>query len=407
LSIPPTPAAEDARAQRRLRTTRFRVYRFPWRGGNRFRLLRDGPAFYPAMLDAISAARSYILLEMYLVESGAVADRFIEALTAAVQRGVRVYVLLDDFGAMGLTRRDRLRLTTAGIALTFFNPLRYGAFTPNLVRDHRKLLLVDGTVGYTGGMGITDAFDPPAGQERTWRETAVEMRGPVLADWRDLFAEAWARWSGDALSAPACAPEAAGTQLGRVVSARPRAPREIRRSFLRSVRRARHRVWLATAYFVPSWKLRRALRRAARRGADVRVLVPGPITDHPPIRHVGRRFYAGLLRNGVRIFEFQPRFTHTKVLLCDQGVSVGSANLDRWTLRWSLEANQEVDDAGFASEARAMLEADFAQSYEFTYEEWMQRPWHRRLLEWFWGSVDLWIERLHHMRVPRRLRRKR
>jgi cardiolipin synthase len=169
----------------------------------------------------------------------------------------------------------------------------------------------------------------------------------------------------------------------------------------RRVRNAEQRVWLATAYFVPSRKLLRALRRAVRQGADVRLLLPGPHTDHPAIRHAGRRFYTRLLRHGVRIFEYQPRFLHTKTLLCDRWVSLGSSNFDRWNLRWNLEANQEVDDQRFADAVAVMFETDFSECIEIDLRRWRRR-WFGRLREQLWGKVDMWLESLGRRKVRRR-----
>jgi phosphatidylserine/phosphatidylglycerophosphate/cardiolipin synthase-like enzyme len=148
---------------------------------------------------------------------------------------------------------------------------------------------------------------------------------------------------------------------------------------------------------VPSLRLRHVLRGAARRGVDVRLLLPGPITDHPAVRFAGRRFYASLLGAGVRIFEYQPRFLHGKMLLCDDWVSLGSSNLDRWNLRWNLEGNQEILSAEFAQQAIALFERDFALSEECRIEAWQTRSYYYRWLEWFWGQIDAlldWLGRL-------------
>ena len=368
-------------------------YRFPWRTGNRFTLLCDGDRFFPRMLEAIASARRYILLEMYLFESGCVADRFIEALDRATRRGVSVCLLLDGFGAHGLRPRDRDRLAAAGVEIRDYNPLFSGPLRRNLYRDHRKLLLVDGTVAFTGGVGLTDDFDPSVRHTRHWHETVIEIRGPCVRDWQALFADTWRRWGDSplALPMPDAAPEPAGLP-GRVVIAEPGRP-ELKRSFLKRIRAAERRVWMATAYFVPSWKVRRALRHAARQGRDVRLLLPGPLTDHPAVRHAGRRFYARLLRHGVRIFEYQPSFLHAKLVLCDDWISLGSCNLDRWNLRWNLDANQEIGGAPFAAGVQAMFERDFANSEEIHYATWRRRSWRSRLLEWFWGRVDIWLDR--------------
>lgn len=367
---------------------------FPWRDGNRFELLIDGDAFYPEMLAAIDGARSHVLLEMYLIESGHVAQRFVDAFCAAAVRGVSVYLLLDGFGARGLNRKDRERLCACGVTLTFFNRLDHGRLRHNFLRDHRKLLLVDGREAFVGGAGITDEFDPPDHPERRWRETMVRIHGPVVLDWQRLFVLTWQRYTHRALPALTTPIAAiAGEQRGRVAYTRGILHPEIVHSAIHRIRAAQRRVWFATAYFVPTIKFRRALRQAAARGVDVRLLLPGPRTDHPAIRHAGRRFYHRLLRHGVRIFEYEPRFNHSKVLLCDDWVSIGSSNIDRWTLRWNLEANQEVEDNVFAAEVTEMFSQDLEHSRAYVLEHWLKRPWYRLLPERFWGRVDLWLER--------------
>jgi len=369
-------------------------FQFSWRSGNRFELLIDGPRFFPRMLEAIGAAQRSVLLEMYLIESGAVATRFIEALANAARRGVGVKLLLDDYGARGLAQNDRQRLHDAGVELAFYNPISGTKLLGNIFRDHRKLLLVDDRVAFVGGAGIADEFDSPTHPAATWRETMLEIRGPVLTDWQALFLEAWNRHARVPATLPALVPAVAGGGRGRVTSTRGLLTQEIKRSLLARLRGARERVWLATAYFFPPWRVRRLLRRAARRGVDVRLLLPGPVTDHPAARHAGRYLYRRLLESGVRIFEYQPRFLHQKAVLCDNWVSIGSTNLDRWNLRWNLEANQEAADAGLARATQEMFERDFRDAIEYRLDEWQRRPWYARMLEYAWSMVAMWAERL-------------
>ena len=253
--MPSTPIASDE------------ISTFAWRDGNHFQLLIDGAAFYPAMLEAIAQARQYVLLEMYLVESSHITEQFITAFCEAAARGVTVHVLLDDFGARALKRADRERLIAGKIKLAFFNRLHYGRLRRNFFRDHRKLLVIDGVRAFVGGAGLTDQFDSTRpGARRPWRETVVTIAGPVVADWQSLFVHTWRRYTRHELSLPSPTPAAAGAQRGRVCYTRGIAYPEIKRSVVNQVRAARQRVWLATAYFVPAIKLRRALIRAARRG---------------------------------------------------------------------------------------------------------------------------------------------
>jgi phosphatidylserine/phosphatidylglycerophosphate/cardiolipin synthase-like enzyme len=371
------------------------TFNFPWREANQFELLVDGERFFPAMLEAIHGSTQFLLLEMYLFESGAVANRFIDALIKAVSRGVTVHVLLDDFGARRFWKKDRARLLQAGIHLSFYNPLHYGKLRRNLFRDHRKLLICDYQVAFAGGVGIADEFDARISGSRAWHEVMVKITGPNVLDWCEVFKRTWDQWSPQSLELPAVETiPSAGSQAGHVaVSGRFGSP-EIQRSFVKRIHSAERRVWMATAYFVPSWKLRRALRYAARHNVDVCLLLPGAYTDHPGVRHAGRRYYGRLLRAGVRIFEYQPRFLHAKVLLCDNWVSIGSSNVDRWNLRWNLEGNQEVEDSDFAEDVFDLLQKDFFESEEFAFEHWMRRPRYARFQEWFWGNIDMWLERL-------------
>ncbi len=378
-------------------------YRFPRRSGNRFHLLVDGDEFFPAILEAIGSSRSSVLLEIYLFESGLLADRFIPVLTAAAARGVKVRLLLDDFGSRLLLRRDRQRLIDGGVQLAFYNPLGRHHWRRNLQRNHRKLLIIDGERAFTGGAGITDLFSAALRPADYWHELMLEIRGPLVADWQTLFRDTWLEVVDQPLDLPSRAPQryTSDSASGRVAAqGRSFHQADIVRSLLKRVRRARQRVWLATAYFLPSWKLRRALKRKARAGVDVRLLLPGPHTDHPSVRRLGQRHYAPLLRSGVRIFEYQPRFLHAKVQLCDSWASIGSSNLDRWNLRWNLEANQELDDPVILGQLEKLFRSDFAHSQEIEYQDWLQRPWHRRRMEQLWASVEALVRRVSEPRPP-------
>ncbi len=384
------------------------AYRFPWRNGHRFQLLVDGREFYSAMLARIAKARRYVLLEMYLFESGRVADRFIDALVVARQNNVQVYLLLDAFGSLWLRKKDRRRLLAAGVRLAFYNPLKTLRLHRNLFRNHRKLLVVDGLVAYTGGAGITDAFDPGERPDGFWHEAMIEVCGPNVTDWEVLFIETWQRWSNEPmlLETPREVPFFPGGPAGRVVvHGHIMSPSEIIRSYVSHMRRASRRVWLATAYFIPPWKLRRALRHAARRGVDVRLMLPGPHTDRPEVRYMSSRYYEKMLFNGIRVFEYQPRFLHAKVLLCDDWVSIGSCNADRWNYHWNLEANQELKDPELIARMQALFEADFAFCREFDYHQWRTRPRLQRLREDLLGrlmKLVQWFSTLkRHRRGPK------
>ena len=368
---------------------------FPWRGGNRFELLLDGPAFFPRMLAAIEGARRQVEIELYLIEDGRCSERLVDALCRAAERGVTVRGLFDAFGAARLGASLRERMQAAGVQLRWYNPVRWRRGIRNFHRDHRKLLLVDQCLAYVGGTGSTDEFWLPDEARSPWHEAMVEIEGPLVGDWQQLFEQLWrARFSWRpshqpvALSLPECPP--AGVGLGRVAYADAAQHRDILLSLLRALRGARQRVWLATPYFLPTWKIRRALRRAAARGVEVRLLLAGRNTDHPPVRFAGQRYYPKLLRAGVRIFEYQPRFLHLKMVLVDDWVSVGSCNFDHWNLRFNLDANVEALDPAFAQAVAASFIEDFGNSREITLDDWRRRPWWRRAQQRLWG----WLDRL-------------
>lgn len=369
---------------------------FPWQGGNRFELLIDGIRFFPQMIQAISEARQSVDLELYLVEDGQCCQALIEALAHACQRGVRVRCLFDDFGSRGLSRASRLHLSGQGAQLRFYNPLSWRRLGRNFYRDHRKLLVVDETLAFVGGTGATDAFWRPGQAQDDWHEVMVQMHGPLVRHWQALFEHQWQLswqrrpWKPDwplwVERLPPLPSQRGG--LGRVAYADARQHRDILQSLVRNLRRARTRIWLATPYFLPTWKVRRALRRAARRGVDVRLLLSGGHTDHPSVRYAGHRYYSSLLRKGVRIFEYQPRFLHLKMVLVDDWVSVGSCNFDHWNLRFNLDANLEALDPGLTEAVEQSFHQDFAVSREISQSAWRQRPWYRRLYQGFYGSLE-------------------
>ncbi len=383
-------------------------FHYLWRDKNEVKLLVDSPRIFPSMLAAIYTARNFILFEMYLIQSGQIVDKFIAAFLLAAQRGVKIYLLFDAFGAGSFSSKDHKRLENENIELEYYNPIKLGELRRGLFRNHRKLLVVDNKTVFVGGIGITDVFDHESNQKLYWRETVLQIQGSCIEDWIDLFKSTWLLTTKRGLQLKHPTMErvtneyindeqldkdpVAKNVLGRLTLAKGPGKQEIKRSFINRVRRAKKCVWVATAYFMPSLKVRRELARAARRGVEVSLILPGSHIDHPAVRHAGRRFYLSLLNAGVNIYEYQPRFMHQKVLLCDNWVSIGSSNLDRWNFRWNLEANQEIEDAEFVKKVIGMLQKDRAESQHIQLSDWKRRPFRLRVLTWFWGGVDIWLD---------------
>lgn len=384
---------------------------FDWRQDCSFELLIDGTEFFPRILQYIEQAQHCIDIELYLVETGQATRKVTAALAAAAERGVAVRCLFDANGSAGFVQEERDSLRQAGVDLRFYNPITWFGGARNLHRDHRKLLLFDQGIACVGGLGFTDAFceaqDPDAAQDMDgseiienqaqtpWHDQMLVITGEIVQDWQILFEQSWHQANRPQRkeldspvqkhAAPRSPEPAAG--MGRVSFSASRNNRDLLLPLISRIRHAQTRVWLATPYFVPPRSLRRALADAAKRGVDVRLQVCGHFTDLPPVRYAGQIYYAGLLRAGVRIYEYQPRFSHLKSVLIDHWVSLGSCNFDHWTLHWNLEANQNALDPELAKSVQHCFEQDFSQSEELTREKWKQLPLHYRLEIWFWGRV--------------------
>jgi len=364
----------------------FAANRYPLRDGNNIELLRDGAEFYPRMISAIHQAHQSIFLEQYLVNSGKVFDLFFEAMKSAVARGVSVIMLLDDYGSRGLSANDRAKVYAAGIRMHFYNPIKLQRIIRNLFRNHRKLLLIDALRAFVGGAGISDEFLIPQKQFQNtpWRDVVLEIGGPVVADWADLFRHT-AKFTTalqDTINWDALIKqrhESRAGQKAQVLVASAWGRQEISQAFLKRARCADQRLWLSTPYFVSTKKIRRALCLAARRGVDTRLLVPGPYSDHTWISYASQRFFPKLLDAGVKIYEYQPGFSHSKIQLIDNWVSIGSCNLDRWNMHWNLDANQSVADKDFAERVAVLLAEDFLQCSRVTVVKWSRRSLLKRI----------------------------
>lgn len=374
-------------------------YQYPLRKHNRFTLLIDGDNYFSAMLKSIKQAKKTILLEQYLVNSGNITSQFIEQLCSAAERGVSVYVLLDDFGASGLHDNDRKQLISAGVSVNLYNPVRFKRFFRSLFRNHRKILIIDNEVAYVGGAGLSDEFSRNQYGEQAWHDVMLEIRGEIVNDWQELVITGWpSQFKQFADKTSTQKPPTIGHQTGRLLSSSPLHRQEINRALINHLRLSRRLAWITSPYFVTTRKIRRELRRAAQRGVDVRLLMPGKHSDHPWISFAARHFYTRLLRSGVRIFEYQPRFTHAKIELCDDWVSIGSSNLDRWNQHWNLDANQSIHDHDFTRKVRSLFVENFNLSNEINYPDWQQRSCLLRLKEKISGLLVSLLEKLMHAR---------
>ena len=356
------------------------------RPGNRMRLLRNGTEAYPRMLEAIARANRHILLEMYTFADDSVGVEFAAALSERAKAGVEVRILYDAAGSRETPREFFGRLRAAGCRVAAFRPLLDALRRLRLPkRNHRKLLVVDGHTAYVGGLNLARSYSAIEDGGLGWRDTQVELQGPVVADLTGMFLELWRRERpGDPGPDPVPdrAPAPAGQVRAPVLSSHARRIRwEIGAHYRYAISQSRERIWIANAYFLPSGRFQRDLRRAVNRGVDVRVLVPAR-SDVAPALYAAQRSFGRYLRSGIRLFEWSGPMMHAKTALIDSSwVTVGSYNIDHLSLVRNLEITAVAVDREIGSEMEAMFESDFATCHELKREEWRLRGWKRRSLE--------------------------
>lgn len=357
----------------------------PIESGNRVVALRNGDQIFPAMLKAISGARESITLETYIYWSGEIGQRFAEALSERSRAGVKVHVLLDWFGSGNLDAEALQRMRDAGVQVERYHLPRWYNLGRINQRTHRKILVVDGRVGFIGGVGIADVWLGNADTPEHWRDSHFQVEGPVVAQLQAAFTDNWLKTRSEVFHQDSYFPQLspAGESRCQVFKSSPReGSGSVRLMYLLSIAAARSRISLANSYFVPDSQVIDSLVSARRRGVEVEIIVPGPITDMRVVRRASRARWGKLLEAGVRIFEYQPTMYHCKVMVVDrQWVSVGSTNFDNRSFRLNDESNLNVLDSDLAAELEAAFEEDKKRSKEITLCDWRKRPWLEKTIE--------------------------
>jgi cardiolipin synthase len=354
------------------------------RGGTA-QILQNGCRFYPALLDAIRGAERSVNFQVYIFATDRVGRRFVDAFEERARAGVDVRVLLDGFGSWRFGKKEEERLRKAGVKLQFFRPLRLLSLVRAFKRDHRRAIVIDGKVAFTGGAAVADKWDGDARNKAEWRDSLTRLTGALAHGVQTAFGENWVYRTGEILTgdpffppAPGDAPDTRnvpGEPCGiALVSSPADMGQPIRVLLWLSFTCAKRRLWISSSYFVPESRLRKAIADRARAGVDVRLLVPGPTTDAKPVRLAGRSHYEELLEAGVRIFEFQPAMMHAKTVVAD-GVwtLVGSANMDKRSVKLNEENIVGISDPRFAADVERGLAEDFARSEEISLEKFRQR----------------------------------
>jgi cardiolipin synthase len=382
----------------------------PLTSGNKVTLLIDGAATYAAMFKAMENARDHINLETYIMDDDETGRRFSDLLLKKQAEGVQVNIIYDSRGSFTTPAPFFKRLRDAGIQVVAFNPIN-PLKTRKLWRlaqpDHRKILIVDGKTAFTGGINISAVYSnrPSGGSQSSggkqdsvaampWRDTDVQVEGPVVAEFQKLFLDTWQRQKGPELSKGNYFPDlkAAGKVLVRAVGS---SPGETNRLtfilYVSAITFSENSLHLTNAYFVPDDQTVEALIAAARRGVDVRIVLPGT-TDSSLVLNAGRYYYSKLLKSGVKLYRRRGVMLHAKTAVIDNVWStVGSTNMDFWSFSTNDEVNAVILNKEFAAEMERMFAGDLAESDEIRLEDWKKRPVFNRFKEWFTHHFRRWL----------------
>jgi cardiolipin synthase len=354
--------------------------------GNKIELLHNGKMIFPSMLEAIRGARESINFEAFLFHSGKVATQFRDALAERARAGVRVRILLDGMGSStALEDSDIDRLEEAGCTFAYYHPVRSWRIDRVNRRTHRRVLVVDGRIGFTGGVGFSDEWLGDADAPEHWREVHARLEGPIVGKLQAAFQEHWFKEVGETLSGSGEFPELspAGNLRAQVVASHSfsAAPLSLVQAVAFSA--AQKSIYITNAYCAPSGSQTRSLVAAVKRGVDVRLLLPGKHNDQPATKAAGRTAYGELLRGGVKIYEYQPTMIHSKTMVIDGIFSVlGSSNFDARSAQINEELDITVYDETFGREMQTVFERDLLRSKSYTLEDFEKRSLWDRFTEW-------------------------
>ena len=355
--------------------------------GNHVTDLENGVEIFPAMLEAIRGAQHTVTFETYIYWEGEVGQWFADALSERARAGVEVNVTIDWVGSVSMDASQLKEMEDAGVHVQRYRPLHWYNLARMNNRTHRKLLVVDGRIGFTGGVGIGDPWQGNAQDPDHWRDMHFRIEGPVVAQMQAAFNDNWIKTTGRILNGDAYFPpiESAGDMDAHLFISSPAGGSEsMHLMYLMSIAAAEHSIDLAAAYFIPDELITQALIAARHRGVRIRVLLPGPKTDSDAARIASKSGWGPLLLAGVEIHEYQPTMFHNKMLIVDRElVSVGSTNFDLRSFQLNDEASLNVYDRDFAQRMTAVFEADLALGKPYDYESWENRPWTEKFAETF------------------------
>ncbi len=361
-------------------------------GGNEVADLQNGDQIFPAMLAAIRAAQRTVTFETYIYWSGDIGKQFADALSERARAGVQVHVLLDWVGSSKMEESYLSEMRHAGVQIEKFHKPHWSSLARLNNRTHRKLLIVDGMVGFTGGVGIAPEWTGHAQDPDHWRDTHYRVRGPAVAQMQSTFLDNWLKVTGRVLHGDAYFPalEAVGPQRAQMFSSSPSSGSEsMQLMYHMAIAAAERSIDLSAAYFVPDELTRQLLSDALQRGVRLRIVTPGEHIDTDTVKAASRGTWGPLLEAGAEIYTYTPTMYHCKVMIVDRRmVSVGSTNFDNRSFRLNDEANLNVYDEAFAQRQTVVFEQDMARSHRVTHEEWLNRPWKEKFGERVAGLLE-------------------
>ena len=353
--------------------------------GNQITDLQNGKEIFPAMLKAIASAQQTVTFETYIYWSGEVGRKFSAALSERARAGVKVNVTIDWVGSIKMDASLLDEMEKAGVLVHRYRPLHWYNLGRINNRTHRKLLVVDGRIGFTGGVGIADPWDGAAEDPDHWRDIHFRVEGPAVAQLQSAFSDNWIKTTGEIVNGAGYFPELqpAGSMAAHVFVASPAGGSEsMQLMYLMAIAAAEQSIDLQAAYFVPEELISEALVTARLRGVRIRILVPGKHIDSKAVRLASKASWGELLLAGAEVYEYEPTMMHNKLLVVDQEmVSVGSTNFDIRALRLNDEASLNIYDHGFAARMIAVFEKDLESAKRYTYEMWKERPLKEKLFE--------------------------
>ena len=355
--------------------------------GNRITPLRNGTEIFPAMLQAIGSAQRTVTFETYIYWSGDVGKQFADALSERARAGVKVHVTIDWAGSVKMEEAMLQKMEDAGVQVERYRPLHWYNIGRLNNRTHRKILVIDGRVGFTGGVGIADQWMGNAEDPDHWREEHFRIEGPAVAQLQAAFNDNWIKSTGEVLNGPDYFPplEAVGDSPAHVFIASPASGSEsMHLMYLLALAAAEKTIDLAASYFVPDELTMQAIIAARHRGVRVRLLLPGEHIDSETVRLASKAEWGELLLAGVEVYEYQPTMIHVKLLVIDgEMVSVGSTNFDIRSFRLNDEASLNIYDREFAARMTEVFESDLKNTKQYTYDLWQARPWKDKFAEKF------------------------